>query len=170
MKELGDSTDMDALVFEEGFFASLGEANIDLALIVGIDSAADQRPLPRFQRADDPGHLRGQYAQKTLNVADDHGAAVLENCQGEVFNFLEIPGSTSVPGTHQTQMRDDLEKLLGHLFQPLRELLLWRAGTGGEHINSTLPAPPHAAVGAAGLGNRAAGARFKRCFSSIKGC
>ena len=170
MKELGDSTDMDALVFEEGFFAGLGEANVDLALIVGVDSAADQRPLPRFQRADDPGHLRGQYAQKTLNVADDHGAAVLENCQGEVFNFLEIPGSTSVPGTHQTQMRDDLEKLLGHLFQPLRELLLWRAGTGGEHINSTLPAPPHAAVGAAGLGNRAAGARFKRCFSSIKGC
>ena len=52
-EQTGDATNVDALILDEGFFAGFGEADVDFSLVVGIDSAANQRPLPRFQGAND---------------------------------------------------------------------------------------------------------------------
>ena len=69
-------------------------------------------------RPDNARHLRRQDSQQTLDVADDHRAAILENGQGEEFNFLEISRAASAR-RRQAQVGKDLMQILGNLFQPL---------------------------------------------------
>src|SRR5206468_11334539 len=64
------------ILFLQGLLARLGKVDVDLALILRIDLAGNERQLAILEGTDDARHLCRQDAEQALDVADDHGAAL----------------------------------------------------------------------------------------------
>ncbi len=141
LEQLGDSVDANPLVFMDRFFPRLGQYDVDLAFVLRIDPAFDERPLPRFQRTNHARHLRGQDSQQPLHVSHDHGGAILEKRQSEIFDLLQV--SRAPPARRrQAQMRNDLVQIMGNRLEPFGGSLRRRPGTGSDHVGSSLPLNP----------------------------
>jgi hypothetical protein len=102
------------------------QADVDLALVLRIDVTVDQRPFARFQRADDPRHLRRQHAQKSLQVADDQRAVVLQERQGHELDVgqADLVPAIARPGHPQAGQQTQ---------QFLCKLVETYPGPGGNH-------------------------------------
>ena len=105
--------------------------DVHLAFVVAIDLAGDQRRVAVCQGADDARHLRRQDTQDALNIADDHGVAVLEDGQGEELHLLDgIRVPAAAQGQGQRQVSEELEGTVGQLIERDRTI-------SGDH--GTLP-------------------------------
>src|SRR5262249_60080476 len=91
-EELADPPNPDCSVIVQCFFSGGGHPDVDFALVVRIDPAVNEWPVPRFQGANHPRHLCRQNPQLALNVADYHRPVILEERQREIFDFFELSG------------------------------------------------------------------------------
>src|SRR5262249_40349946 len=114
-KQLDDPPNACSLVVQQGLLAGVCQTDVDLALIAGVDAAADEWAITGLQGADDARHLGRQHAEEPLDVADDHGAVRLEEAQRQVFDLLEIAGTPPAAQGGQAELADDLEEGLRDL-------------------------------------------------------
>jgi len=113
---LDDAADADALVIDEGAFAVGREADVDLAFVARVDAALDQRAGAVFEAADNARHLRGQYAEDALDVADDHRLMRLQKGQRQEFDLFEIAGAAAAAQRREADLRDDVEEFVRQVF------------------------------------------------------
>src|SRR5262249_61605174 len=57
-EQFGNAADAQGLIVKEGLLAGGGEADVDLALVAGVNTAGDEGTVAVLQRADDARHLR----------------------------------------------------------------------------------------------------------------
>src|SRR6185437_2080670 len=126
--QIEDTADARILVILEGGDAFRRHSHIDLALVVRIDTASNERMFSRFQGTNDPRHLSGQDTQLTLNVADDERFMMVEQRQCQKLHFLEVAGAAAAARSHQAELRNQIEKIL-------REFLHAHLGSGGDHVD-----------------------------------
>ena len=77
----------------------------------------DHRPIACFEGADDARHLGRQDAEQPLNVADDHGAAAVQQGEGEELDLFEAVGPTASGRSGQAEVGEQLEHVLGDVLK-----------------------------------------------------
>ena len=80
---------------------------------------------------------RGQHPEDALNVADDHGPVLVQDRQGQEFDFLEVPALSPAAGSGQAEVGGDGEQLAP-------QLVGTDHGTARDHrqLFSRAPRPP----------------------------
>ena len=70
-QQAGDYLHAPGLMILMGVYAGRRKSDVNLALVMRIDAAGDQRLIAIFQRTDDARHLRRKNAKLTLNVSNN---------------------------------------------------------------------------------------------------